>query len=615
MHIKRKDVQSSTSVDLSKFGVVFCDSLQALEWAYNNGLPRSAVIKSSAPAVLLSNKKNIYNIESRWTSTELNKFQNSIPGMSKELFNAALGVTGIERELALSVSNFAYHFQKIIYKSSCLEEGDFNNPRLFIYTKGECGPAGNIMNSPWDKLIKPNALFSTVQYTLKNDKWSLLTTQGVSYWQRFKVAGYETIFYRLIIKIMKFLPDWMFAREVIMPNENELNIEIAYSLIFSRVKITEAKLETLPDSKNLYSDKNTVDLYKAIFPIMCKRIEEWVTPSAVEVTKMLFKSHFEKHIEKFNLLVDAWDRSIVSKDNIKQAVLVNAPGNIKGHSLSFICRKKDILLMSSQHGVTIEISKAHNILDIIFDNSVANVMFSYNSKIVDIEKKIYFNNARHHIVGMPMRLIRMKSAQTINRSTPSFVYISTNLYHMGFTEKAITDYEKAIFEKDIIIKVLSEIPHKVRYKTYPEDNRRYADKDPVLKNIRIADNIELFSNKIDMRYLISEHSVFITTGATSTLGWVVMSGKPVVFINQEHNSPLTKDAQISISNGIFVFNNNDKNFHKKLKDFLSQSVDDIERLWQKKKSAREEMIQNYFSEYKGGAGGRAAKIILKEYLN
>ena len=615
MHIKCKDVQSSTSVDLSKFGVVFCDSLQALEWAYNNGLPRSAVIKSSAPAVLLSNKKNIYNVESRWTSTELNKFQNSIPGMSKELFNAALGVTGIERELALSVSNFAYHFQKIIYKSSCLEEGDFNNPRLFIYTKGECGPAGNIMNSPWDKLIKPNALFSTVQYTLKNDKWSLLTTQGVSYWQRFKVAGYETIFYRLIIKIMKFLPDWMFAREVIMPNENELNIEIAYSLIFSRVKITEAKLETLPDSKNLYSDKNTVDLYKAIFPIMCKRIEEWVTPSAVEVTKMLFKSHFEKHIEKFNLLVDAWDRSIVSKDNIKQAVLVNAPGNIKGHSLSFICRKKDILLMSSQHGVTIEISKAHNILDIIFDNSVANVMFSYNSKIVDIEKNIYFDNARHHVVGMPMRLIRMKSAQTINRSTPSFVYISTNLYHMGFTEKAITDYEKAIFEKDIIIKVLSEIPHKVRYKTYPEDNRRYADEDPVLKNIRIADNIELFSNKIDMRYLISEHSVFITTGATSTLGWVVMSGKPVVFINQEHNSPLTKDAQISISNGIFVFNNNDKNFHKKLKDFLSQSVDDIERLWQKKKSAREEMIQNYFSEYKGGAGGRAAKIILKEYLN
>ena len=616
MHIKCKDVQSSTSVDLSKFGVVFCDSLQALEWAYNNGLPRSAVIKSSAPAVLLSNKKNIYNVESRWTSTELNKFQNSIPGMSKELFNAALGVTGIERELALSVSNFAYHFQKIIYKSSCLEEGDFNNPRLFIYTKGECGPAGNIMNSPWDKLIKPNALFSTVQYTLKNDKWSLLTTQGVSYWQRFKVAGYETIFYRLIIKIMKFLPDWMFAREVIMPNENELNIEIAYSLIFSRVKITEAKLETLPDSKNLYSDKNTVDLYKAIFPIMCKRIEEWVTPSAVEVTKMLFKSHFEKHIEKFNLLVDAWDRSIVSKDNIKQAVLVNAPGNIKGHSLSFICRKKDILLMSSQHGVTIEINKAHNILDIIFDNSVADVMFSYNSKIVDIEKKIYFNNARHHIVGMPMRLIRMKSAQTINRSTPSFVYISTNLYHRGLTVSYRTDYGNARNEQKFILEVLSKLPHKVRYKTYPEDNRRYADIDPVLEDVKEADNIELFSKKIDMRYLVSEHSVLVTSCTTSTLGWPVMSGKPVVFINQKNHSPLTDEAHKSLSKGIFVFDDDEQYFYKNIRDFLSQPINEIERLWQEKEDAREEMLKDYFSAYKnGGAGKRAAQIILREYLS
>ena len=602
-------------IDFSQYDNVFCDSVQALEWAYKQGLPESAIIKSSEPAMLWSEKGNIHNVEARWTNEEIGKFQSTIRELTENVFDAALDIVGVERELALAISQFAYQSQKLLYKAACLDDDDFTDLRLFIHVDGKVGPAGNMMNAPWEQLLQHNALFSTLNYTLRNDEWKILSVKGISYWQRFKVAGYETIFYRLIIKIMKFLPDWMFAREVIMPNENELNIEIAYSLIFSRVKITEAKLETLPDSKNLYSDKNTVDLYKAIFPIMCKRIEEWVTPSAVEVTKMLFKSHFEKHIEKFNLLVDAWDRSIVSKDNIKQAVLVNAPGNIKGHSLSFICRKKDILLMSSQHGVTIEISKAHNILDIIFDNSVANVMFSYNSKIVDIEKKIYFNNARHHIVGMPMRLIRMKSAQTINRSTPSFVYISTNLYHMGFTEKAITDYEKAIFEKDIIIKVLSEIPHKVRYKTYPEDNRRYADEDPVLKNIRIADNIELFSNKIDMRYLISEHSVFITTGATSTLGWVVMSGKPVVFINQEHNSPLTKDAQISISNGIFVFNNNDKNFHKKLKDFLSQSVDDIERLWQKKKSAREEMIQNYFSEYKGGAGGRAAKIILKEYLN
>jgi hypothetical protein len=41
----------------------------------------------------------------------------------------------------------------------------------------------------------------------------------------------------------------------------------------------------------------------------------------------------------------------------------------------------------------------------------------------------------------------------------------------------------------------------------------------------------------------------------------------------------------------------------------------IERLWQEKKNAREEMVQNYFSAYKNGrAGKRAAQIILRECL-
>ena len=38
--------------NLSKYNTIFCDSLQALEWAYKNGLPESAIIKTSAPAML-----------------------------------------------------------------------------------------------------------------------------------------------------------------------------------------------------------------------------------------------------------------------------------------------------------------------------------------------------------------------------------------------------------------------------------------------------------------------------------------------------------------------------------------------------------------------------------
>jgi hypothetical protein len=185
---------------------------------------------------------------------------------------------------------------------------------------------------------------------------------------------------------------------------------------------------------------------------------------------------------------------------------------------------------------------------------------------------------------------------------------------MGFTGSQKTDYKRARTEQKLIKNVLSKLPHRVRYKTYPVDNRRNADIDPILSDINKAENIELFSKKLDMRYLISEHSIFLTTCATSTLGWPVMSGKPVVFINQKYNNPLTDEAYKSISRGIFVFNDDDEHFYKKLRDFLSQPIEEIERLWKEKKVDRKEMLKEYFSTYNGGAGERAAKTILKEYL-
>jgi hypothetical protein len=612
--VSLSNIKNTSLVDLSKHHTVFCDSIQALEWAYQSGLPESAIIKSSAPSLLWSKNPSIKNIEERWSVDEITKFQGTIKSLVEDIFDLALNIPGIEREAALAISLSVYQFQKIIYKAACLEDEDFTDSRLFIYVEGKTGTAGNIMNSPWEQLLSSNLSFNMVKYFLKNDKWNVLTTDGISFFKRFKVAGYETLIYRIALKMMKKLPDWMFVSEIIVPNENELNIEIVSSLILRGMKVKNIQLGDSTNAKNIASDMDITSLYKSILPIMRKRIKEWVVPNAVDATMSLFKSHLEKQLKQFKVLVSEYERVIVKNSTRKQFVLANAPGNIKGYALAYVCRKNDILLMSSQHGVTIEISKAHDIMQIAFDNSVSDIMFSYNSRIIDIEKSTYFDKSKHYCVGMPLRLIRMRQMKRTSKSTPPIVFISTNLYHMGFSLAQKTDYGNAVYEHDIVVKVLSRLPHKVRYKTYPEDNRRYADIDPVLNDLKKFDNIELFSDKLDMRYLISEHRVLVTTGATSTLGWPVMSGKPVIFINQKENNPLTDDAYISLSKGIFVFDGDDKDFYKKLRNFLSQPINEIERLWKEKKNARKEMIENYFSAYEGGAGKRAAKILLKEYI-
>jgi hypothetical protein len=609
-------IHKNNPVNLHEYNVVYCDSLQALEWAYRNGLPESAIIKSSSPAMLWDRKKNIHNIEARWTVSELEKFQNTVQKLTEVVFDRVSSIDNVSREMSLVVSRSVYQFQKIIYKAACLDKDDLVYPRLLIYVDGKTGPAGNIMNSPWDRLLISNPLFTKINYTLENDKWEVLHTRGVSYWERFKVAGYEAIIYRMAIRLMKVLPNWVFSKELLIPNENELNIEIASYLASSGVKISELKLESENRNSNNVTSYENIDLiYQEILPVIQERIEGWVPAPFVATTIILFKSYLEEQTQLFKDLTDKWEYVFTKKNKRKQVVLANCPGNIKGQALSYVCNKNKIPLLSSQHGVTIEISKRHNMLNIAFDNNAADAMFSYNHKIVDIERNTHFNKSKFYIVGMPMRLIRMKHSQISNGSSSAIIYISTNLYHMGFNLSQKTDYGNAIDEQDLIVKVLGRLPHKVCYKTYPENNRRYADIDPVLKSIETFENIELYSIKVDMRYLISKYRVLVTSQATSTLGWPIMSGKPVVFINKKYDSPLTDGAYKKLSQGIFVFNDDNKNFHKDLKSFLSQSINVIESLWKEKEKYREEMIKDYFSAYKSGAGKRSAQIILKEYLS
>jgi hypothetical protein len=565
--------------------------------------------------MLWDKKRSIHNIEARWTVDELEKFQGPIPKLTEDVFNIA-NTDNVGRELALTMAQSASKFQDIIYKAACLDESDFTEHRLFIYIGGKCSPAGNTMNSPWDQLLVNNKLFSKVNYTLLNDFWSVLTTQGISYWKRFKVAGYETIIYRLAIKLSRQLPNWIFTKEVLMPNENELNIEIAAALALRGVKITNIQINSLPNDQKIQTYTDSILLSKEIISLMYKRIVQWVTPSGVEVTMSLFKSYMEKQIKEFVLLSNEWDKVIAKSDlRCKVSVLVNTPGNnIKGYALTYSCRKKNIPLISSQHGITQEIRNTKHILDVGFESNVADVMFTYNSKIINIEKNSYFSKSKYYEVGMPLRLIRMKNTSKNSSSTTPILFVSVNLYFTGAAKSPNTKYSNALAEQVIVVEVLSKLPHKVCYKTYPEDTRRHADPDPVLNDINKADNIEVFSKKIDLRYLISEYKVLVTSCATSTLGWLVMSGKPVVFINQKNNKALSDEAYTSLSKGLFVFNGDEKDFHVNIRNFLSQPIEKIEKLWQEKDGAREEMIRKYFSKYNGGAGKRAAKIILEECL-
>jgi hypothetical protein len=179
----------------------------------------------------------------------------------------------------------------------------------------------------------------------------------------------------------------------------------------------------------------------------------------------------------------------------------------------------------------------------------------------------------------------------------------------------MTDYGMAQWEYNLINNVFNKLPHKVRYKTYPEETRRYADPDIVSNDIASnCSNIELFDEKVDMRYLVNQHQVLVTSYATSTVSWAIMSGRPVVFINAKNNGALSQEAYESFKEGIFVFDDVEDNFHENLKNFLSKPIEEIMKLWGQKKTARDHMIHNFFTPYSSDSGKRAAEMIVDKYL-
>ena len=197
----------TSTVDFKKYKNVFCDSAEALDWAYKNGLNKNAIIRTSSPEMLWKDNLNILNLADCWSKVKIKKFLESTNSYSKDIYDSVLNLKDISHEEALCITRDLVRFDRVLFKAACLKQNDLIEPLLFISIEGKGGSFGNRLNPPWKDLLKNNSKFKIVPFKIKDDEWDVMSVKKVSIIYRLFLGGYQLIIYRFFIWFHRIFND------------------------------------------------------------------------------------------------------------------------------------------------------------------------------------------------------------------------------------------------------------------------------------------------------------------------------------------------------------------------------------------------------------------------
>ena len=214
-------------------------------------------------------------------------------------------------------------------------------------------------------------------------------------------------------------------------------------------------------------------------------------------------------------------------------------------------------------------------------------------------------------VGLPSDLAFVSSRKSGIKTAAPILYVSCQALMGNVTRPigvGVTDQESVVWETMIVDEVLSKLPHRVLFKPYR--SVRYLDGNPIHDAARRKDNVEVFEERIDLRYLLTGPRVLVVNHASSTISWCILSRLPVVYLDSEEQSPLLPEVRQAMQVGTFCFDADAPDFTGRLRIFLSRPIEEIEMAWKDRASATGRLIERFFGSSDGQAGRRGAEAVV-----
>lgn len=307
----------------------------------------------------------------------------------------------------------------------------------------------------------------------------------------------------------------------------------------------------------------------------------------------MFRKRLATELSTYKQQLKAWDNILGGCPKLKY-IFSGYQKGAKARALADMCHKHKMQIISCQHGITRELLENVTERSVFFENSFCDIFIAANIKSAKLTESLRRENKELKAVvcAPPKELMRAKA-----RKQPKFdaLFISTTLYSGHKPNGVPPSTDKTLSEKDkaLVERVFSKTNKTVHYKPYP--SIRQLDRDPVFASVRVKPNMKIVGTHEELRYMLSDYRMVITTRATSTVSWAAASGRPLVFIDHFSHARLSNTAREAFEKAFFLFDQRDQNFHEDLGQFLDLPFADIEAQWAEKSLFREKTLHEFFT--------------------
>ena len=597
---------SDTSGDLSRIRHVFVGSRDALDFVKARGLPKDAMVWTTAPALLESEIDGVNPIEDAESVPRLAKFIDATLPFCTDI-RASLSE---QRDLAPMAGLVPFTLMnrcfKMAKKALLLKRAHVESPCAIVDVDARDAAFNGILNIPWNQALEANPNLLRITAPLSGPRIIDLAKNEVPpLLERLKFLSWESLGVKLFLRYLSELPTPPMGSIVVM-GENPLTLETAWYL-----RARGFAIRTLKPGRPLPVD--TGPIMSRLREVLAAKLDgflsEWMERRVATALGDRFWREMASAVETFLGSLMAWERAFDTRASWRiRAFLMNIAASPGAYALIEALHRRHCPIVAFQHGHSRELDRLDAPPKLLREETSADLVFTFNDKAAEITRANPLGRAAVHAVGTPLDYARTNGYRRRRSGTPEILYVSTLLYssHVQY-DIALPDFVRAKREIELVDQVLARVPRRILYKPYPKP--RFADPDPVVVRAKATDNITVFGDFSDLRYSIQDTRVVVTSRATSTLGWVLLSGRPTVFIDWPDDMPLRQDARHALEGVLFYFDAGQPDFHVSLRTFLSQPIESIERQWAERATLRDSVIKAYFSLRKHDAGREAAGIV------